>query len=146
MDNWVNSGIWNDRVTPPIKKVKNGKTNKIPREIYKTGICLPNSSLCIFAYLEVKIIKHKIDEDNLNKGYLTWLCRSLMEKQKNDYEYFMYLEHDIKFSENNLQYWQKYQKNLAEKKFHLGFLIYEKNNLDNQNYSVHIAKKLDSYL
>ena len=49
-----------------------------------------------------------------------------MEKQKNDYEYFMYLEHDIKFSENNLQYWQKNQKTLAQKKFHLGFLIYEK--------------------
>ena len=96
--------------------------------------------------LEVKIIKHKIDEDNLNKGYLTWLCRSLMEKQKNDYEYFMYLEHDIKFSENNLQYWQKNQKTLAQKKFHLGFLIYEKNNSDNQNYSIHIVKKLDSYL
>ena len=96
--------------------------------------------------LEVKIIKHKIDEDNLNKGYLTWLCRSLMEKQKNDYEYFMYLEHDIKFSENNLKYLQKYQETLAQKSFHLGFLIYEKNNSDNQNYSIHIVKKLDSYL
>ena len=96
--------------------------------------------------LEGKIIKHKIDENNLNKGYLTWLCRSLMEKQKNDYEYFMYLEHDIKFSENNLQYLLKYQETLAQKSFHLGFLIYEKNNSDNQNYSIHIVKKLDSYL
>ena len=34
--------------------------------------------------LEGKIIKHKIDENNLNKGYLTWLCRSLMEKQEHE--------------------------------------------------------------
>ena len=79
--------------------------------------------------LEAKIINHEIDEDRLNKGYLTWLCRSLMEKQKNDYEYYMYIEHDIKFSENNLQYWLKYQDFLAKKKFHLGFFIYEKNNI-----------------
>ena len=57
--------------------------------------------------LEAKIIKHEIKNDDLNKGYLTWLCRSLMEKQKDEYQYFMYLEHDIKFSEKNLQYWLK---------------------------------------
>ena len=59
--------------------------------------------------LNAKIIKHKISDSDLNKGYLTWKCRSLMEEQKNDYEYFTYLEHDIKFSEVNLQYWLKYQ-------------------------------------
>jgi hypothetical protein len=96
--------------------------------------------------LEAKIINHKINEDRLNKGYLTWLCRSLMEKQKNDYEYYMYIEHDIKFSENNLQYWLKYQNLLFKKKFHLGFFIYEKNNSDNQNYSIHMTKKLDKFL
>jgi len=96
--------------------------------------------------LEAKIINHEIDEDKLNKGYLTWFSRSLMEKQKNDYEYYMYIEHDIKFSENNFQYWQKYQNLLFKKKFHLGFLIYEKNNSDNQNYSIHITKKLDKFL
>ena len=30
---------------------------QIPSEIYKTGICLPSSSLCFFAYLETKNIK-----------------------------------------------------------------------------------------
>ena len=43
----------------------------------------------------------KLMKIRLNKGYLTWFSRSLMEKQKNDYEYYMYIEHDIKFSENN---------------------------------------------
>ena len=95
--------------------------------------------------LEAKIIKHEIENDDLNKGYLTWLCRSLMEKQKDEYQYFMYLEHDIKFSEKNLQYWLKYQELLAKKRFHLGFFIYEINNLDNHNYSIHITKKLDNF-
>ena len=96
--------------------------------------------------LDAEIIKHQISDNDLNKGYLTWKCRLLMEKQKNDYEYFVYLEHDIKFSEVNLQYWLKYQELLDKKNFHLGFLIYEKNNLDNRDYSIHIVKKLTKYL
>ena len=96
--------------------------------------------------LDARIIKHQINDSDLNKGYLTWKCRSLMEEQKNDYKYFSYLEHDIKFSEVNLQYWLKYQDRLAKKNYHLGFLIYERNNLDNQNYSIHIVRKLNKYL
>tara|TARA_Y100000590_G_scaffold281475_1_gene316613 strand:- start:242 stop:1162 length:921 start_codon:yes stop_codon:yes gene_type:complete len=96
--------------------------------------------------LEAKIIKHEIDQENLEKGYLTWLSRPMMEKQKNDYEYFMYLEHDIKFTEENLQYWFKYQTKLSHQNFHLGFLIYEKNHNNNQKYSVHLAKKLDKFI
>ena len=93
--------------------------------------------------LDAKIIKHQINDNDLNKGYLTWKCRSLMEEQKNDYEYFCYLEHDIKFSEVNLQYWLKYQDLLANKGFHLGFFIYEMNNKTNQKHSIHISKKLE---
>ena len=93
--------------------------------------------------LEAKKINHKINEDDLNKGYLTWFCRSLMEKQKDDYDYYMYLEHDIKFQENHLQYWLKYQELLYKKNFNLGFFVYEKNNSDNENYSIHMTKKLD---
>ena len=96
--------------------------------------------------LDARIIKHQINDNDLDKGYLTWKCRSLMEEQKNDYEYFCYLEHDIKFSEVNLQYWLKYQDQLDKRNYHLGFLIYEKNNSDNQNYSIHIVRKLNKYL
>jgi len=96
--------------------------------------------------LDARIIKHQINDNDLDKGFLTWKCRTLMEEQKNDYEYFFYLEHDIKFSEKNLQYWLKYQDQLHKKNFHLGFLIYERNNLDNQKYSIHIVRKLDKYL
>ena len=96
--------------------------------------------------LEAKIIKHEINQEDLKKGYLTWSSRPMMEKQKNDYEYFMYLEHDIKFTEKNLQYWLKYNNNLNDKKFHLGFFIYEKSNIDNQKYSIHILEKLNKFI
>ena len=96
--------------------------------------------------LDARIIKHQINDNDLDKGFLTWKCRSLMEEQKNDYEYFCYLEHDIKFSEDNLQYWLKYQDQLDKKNYHLGFLIYERNNSDNKNYSIHIVRKLNKYL
>ena len=96
--------------------------------------------------LDAEIINHKINEIDLEKGYLTWLSRSLMKSQINDYKYFMYLEHDINFSEKNLQYYLKYQENLAKKNFHLGFLIYERNHRDQLNYCIHVAKKLNKYL
>ena len=96
--------------------------------------------------LDAEIINHKISDNDLNKGHLTWLSRPLMEKQKNDYKYFMYLEHDIKFSENNLKYFLKHEDDLNKKKFHLGFLIYEKNHNDKKNYSIHIRNKLEKYI
>ncbi len=96
--------------------------------------------------LEAKIIKHNIQKEELDKGYLTWLSRPLMEKQLNDYEYFMYLEHDIKFSDDNLKYWLKYNKNLSSNYYHLGFLIYEKNHNDDEKYCIHVIKKLDKYV
>ena len=93
--------------------------------------------------LDANIINHQINNDDLEKGYLTWLTRPEMQKQKGNYDYYMYLEHDIKFTERNLQYYLRYQKSLSENKFNLGFLIYEKNNEDNENYSIHISDKLN---
>lgn len=96
--------------------------------------------------LDANIINHQINNDDLEKGYLTWLTRPEMQKQKDSYNYFMYLEHDIKFTEKNLQYYLKFQKNLSSKRFNLGFLIYEKNNKDNQNYSIHITERLKNFV
>jgi len=96
--------------------------------------------------LDANIINHQINNDDLEKGYLTWLTRPEMQKQKDSYNYFMYLEHDIKFTEKNLQYYLKFQKNLSSKRFNLGFLIYEKNNKDNQNYSIHVTERLKNFV
>ena len=41
--------------------------------------------------LDAKVFVHEIEKEKLNKGYLTWLCRTLMEKQKNDYQYFKHV-------------------------------------------------------
>ena len=96
--------------------------------------------------LDAQIINHPISEPDVNKGLLTWLSRPLMEKQKNNYDYFMYLEHDIKFSENNLQYLYKYDESLNKKKFHLGFLVYERNHNDQKKYCIHLTKKLYKFI
>ena len=96
--------------------------------------------------LDAEIINHKIKDSDLEEGYLTWLSRPIMEKQKNHYDYFMYLEHDIKFSEKNLQYLLKYQDLLDKKKFHLGYLIYEKNQNDFKDYCIHLTEKLMKYI
>ncbi len=96
--------------------------------------------------LDAEIIIHNLNQDDLDKGYLTWLSRPLMEKQKNDYQYFMYLEHDIKFSENNLNYFINNKAKLNKHSYHLGFLIYEKNHSDNNNYCVHVIKKLNKFI
>ena len=96
--------------------------------------------------LDANIINHQINNDDLEKGYLTWLTRPEMQKQKDSYNYFMYLEHDIKFTEKNLQYYLKFQKDLSSKKFNLGFLIFERNNKDNQNYSIHITERLKNFV
>jgi hypothetical protein len=96
--------------------------------------------------LDANVINHQINNDDLEKGYLTWLTRPEMQKQKDSYNYFMYLEHDIKFTEKNLQYYLKFQKNLSSKRFNLGFLIYEKNNKDNQNYSIHVTERLKNFV
>ena len=95
--------------------------------------------------LDAEVVCHKINEVELEKGHLTWLTRPMMKGQKDNYEHFMYLEHDIKFTEENLQYYLKYQENLKNNKFHLGFLIYERNNKDNLNYCIHVAKKFKKF-
>ena len=96
--------------------------------------------------LEAQIITHKINEKDLEKGHLTWLSRPFMEKQKNDYDFFMYLEHDIGFSEKNLQYFLEHQDQLSEKKFHLGYLIYEQNHKDHKKYCIHLTNKLTKFI
>jgi len=96
--------------------------------------------------LDANIIVHKLNKEDLDKGHLTWLVRPLMEKQKNDYQYFMYLEHDIKFSEDNFKYFINYKDNLDDQRFHLGFLIYEENQLDQNKYCVHVVKKFNKFI
>ena len=96
--------------------------------------------------LNAEIVIHKLNDSDLNKGYLTWRVRSLMKEQIDKYDYFIYLEHDIKFSEPNFQYWLENKKKISNYKLNLGFIIYEKSNDQYENYAVHIMKKFSRYI
>ena len=96
--------------------------------------------------LNAEIIIHNISNDDLEKGYLTWRVRSLMEKHLGNYEYYIYLEHDIKFTKENFEYWLEYKKKIKNNNLNLGFVIYENNNEKKSNYAVHTMKKFFKYI
>jgi hypothetical protein len=95
--------------------------------------------------INAKIVIHNIEVKDLEKGYLTWKVRSLMEKHLDKYEYYIYLEHDIKFTSENFNYWLEYKKKLQNKKLNLGFIVYENSNDKKPNYAVHIVEKFYRY-
>lgn len=94
--------------------------------------------------IEAKVITHNLNEIDLRKGYLTWKVRSVMQEQANYYNYFLYIEHDIKFNKENFEYWLKYKDLLNSKKLNLGFIVYEKDQ-HGTKYAVHIMKKFYKY-
>ena len=68
------------------------------------------------------------DLKNKNPFYLTWMCRPFIEKQKKDYDYFIYSEDDILFNNKNFNYWLQYKKVCIQNKYNLGFLRTERKN------------------
>ncbi len=82
---------------------------------------------------KIKFIFHNFKKNHPFK--LTWFCRELMEKQKDDYDVFIYSEDDIYFTKNNFKYWLKYKDKCISNYYNLGFLRVEKNRKDNKLYS-----------
>jgi hypothetical protein len=77
----------------------------------------------------IKIIYH--DLSNIHPFYLTWKCRELLEKQKNEYDIFIYIEDDILIPFKAIKYWLEYNEKLIEMNYNLGFLRIEiENNID----------------
>jgi len=72
------------------------------------------------------IVSHYIS--NENPFYLTWKCRKVMEKLRNDYDIFIYLEDDILIPNKAIEYWEKYHEKLVENGYNLGFVRIETNN------------------
>ena len=68
------------------------------------------------------------DLKNKNPFYLAWMCRPFIEKQKKDYDYFIYSEDDILFNHKNFNYWLQYKKVCIQNKYNLGFLRIERKN------------------
>ena len=96
--------------------------------------------------ISFKVVIHKLSDEDLNKGYLTWKCREFFEKQKNKFDIFIYCEHDILFTKKNLKYWLQFKDELIKNNLNLGFLATEFNNSDNKFYSIHLQKKLINYV
>ena len=96
--------------------------------------------------ISFKVVIHKLSDEDLNKGYLTWKCREFFEKQKYKFDIFIYCEHDILFTKKNLKYWLQFKDGLIKNNFNLGFLATEFNRADNKFYSIHLQKKLINYV
>jgi len=96
---------------------------------------------------KVKYIVHSLR--NENPFYLAWKCRPIIEKQKNQYDYFVYSEDDILFSKKNFSFWLKHKALCIENNFNLGFLRIEDKNkkqfstdlIDNIKYKIKINQK-----
>ena len=79
-----------------------------------------------------------------NPFYLSWCCRPLMEKQKNNYDGFIYSEDDILFSKKNFHHWLQFKHCCIKENQNLGFLRIEKKN--NKFFSTDLTKKIKFYI
>jgi len=89
----------------------------------------------------INIIYHNLSD--IHPYYLTWKCRELLQKQKDDYDIFMYIEDDILVPTNALEYWLEYNEKLIELNYNLGFLRIEVDN-KNDEYITDIYDKFDT--
>ena len=93
--------------------IKNNKKEKLKEfsKIYKSFFSL-SSQTQIFVHTNTKIKNFKKnlffiyhDIKNENPYRLTWKYRSLMESQKNNFDYYIYSEDDTLFNKKNFKYW-----------------------------------------
>ena len=135
--------------------LKNNKENKRLKNFNKVcnGFINLSSKTEVFVHCnkkvkskskKIKFIFHEFKENHPFK--LTWFCRELMEKQKNDYDVFVYSEDDIFFSKKNLKYWLLHKDKCINNHYNLGFLRVEKNKKDNKLYSSDQITKSQYYV
>ena len=88
----------------------------------------------------IKFIFHNLHNKHPHK--LTWVCRRLMFKQRNKFDFFIYGEDDIVFTKKNFNYWLKYKDLCIKHNYNLGFLRVEKRAQDNKLISSDQIKKI----
>jgi len=76
-----------------------------------------NKKIKYFYYNFKKIKRHP--------SRLTWFCRDIMEKQKNNFDIFIYCEDDILFTKKNFNYWLQHKDACIKNNYNLGFTRYE---------------------
>ncbi len=95
----------------------------------------PNITLKLYTYkgwLLSRIIKNYrigryLPRFMIHPFFLSWESRANIEKMAEDYDIQIYLEDDIHFTQENLNYWLKYKDKTISKNYNLGFLRIEKN-------------------
>ena len=60
--------------------------------------------------------------------FLAWACRNLLKQQQHDYDIFMYIEDDMLVPYKAIKYWLKYNEQLIEMGYNLGFVRIEVEN------------------
>ena len=89
----------------------------------------------------VNYVTHNLTNEDPLK--LSWKCRSLMEKQKNQFDYFIYSEDDILFNKRNFKAWLNYKDLCIDNEFNLGFLRTEISRKNKILWSIDQPKNLD---
>ena len=89
----------------------------------------------------VNFVTHYLKNEDPHK--LSWKCRSLMEKQKNQFDYFIYSEDDILFNKRNFKAWLNYKDICIRNNFNLGFLRTEISIKNHVSWSIDQPKNLN---
>jgi len=88
------------------------------------------------------------DLTGINPFYLTWKCRELLKQQRDEYDIFMYVEDDILVPFKAIQYWLKYNEDLLQLNYNLGFVRIEVGSND-EEYITDLygySEQLDTYI
>jgi len=91
----------------------------------------------------LNIICHDLKGEN--PFYLTWKCREILKKQKDDYDIFVYVEDDILVPKKTLEYWIKNNDFLISLNYNLGFFRIEISEKDNEEYLTDIPKDKNEF-
>ena len=127
------------------KKIDFNKLNKVIKNYLslskKTHIFI-HTNINIKKKLKfVNFITHNLKNEDPHK--LSWKCRALMEKQKDQFDYYIYSEDDILFNKRNFKAWLNYKDLCIDNKFNLGFLRTEKSKKKKILWSIDQPKNLD---
>jgi hypothetical protein len=91
--------------------------------IHTNNIDLTIENLNNYTNGKIEIIYH--DLSGINPFFLTWKCRDLLQKQRQEYDIFIYIEDDILVPCKAIEYWLKYNEELIQNNYNLGFLRIE---------------------
>jgi len=76
-------------------------------------------------YINGQLIIIWHDLTDIHPFYLTWKCRPIFKQQKDDYDYFMYIEDDILVPYTAIKYWLTNSDELIKLNYNLGFMRIE---------------------